>query len=72
MTAVQVDPKQSLVNVTFRNHTVQDEQASKQHLYEIAKKLEIPGRSTMSRDQLMDAIRKANRSKTRAKQPSSR
>lgn len=30
MTAVQIDPKQSLVNVTFRNHTVQDEQASKQ------------------------------------------
>jgi hypothetical protein len=49
-----------------------DEQASKQHLYELAKKLDIPGRSTMSRGELLEAIRKANRSKTREKQPSSR
>jgi cation transport regulator ChaB len=49
-----------------------DEQSSKQHLYELAKRLDIPGRSTMSREQLLDAIRKANRSKTRQKQPSSR
>ncbi|HXR73629.1 ChaB family protein [Actinocrinis sp.] len=49
-----------------------DEQASKQHLYELAKKLDIPGRSTMSRSELLAAIRKANRSKTREKQPSSR
>jgi cation transport regulator ChaB len=49
-----------------------DEQASKQHLYELAKKLDIPGRSTMSRSELLVAIRKANRSKTREKQPSSR
>jgi cation transport regulator ChaB len=49
-----------------------DEQASKQHLYDVAKRLEIPGRSTMSRGQLLEAIRKANRSKTRQKQPSSR
>jgi cation transport regulator ChaB len=49
-----------------------DEQASKQHLYDVAKQLDIPGRSTMSRGELLDAIRKANRSKTREKQPSSR
>ncbi len=49
-----------------------DEQASKQHLYELAKKLDIPGRSTMSRSELLAAIRKANRSRTREKQPSSR
>ena len=49
-----------------------DEQASKQHLYELARKLDIPGRSTMSRSELLAAIRKANRSKTREKQPSSR
>jgi len=49
-----------------------DEKASKQHLYDIAKQLDIPGRSTMSREELLGAIRKANRSKTREKQPSSR
>jgi cation transport regulator ChaB len=49
-----------------------DEQASKQHLYELAKRLDIPGRSRMSRDELLAALRKANRSKTRQKQPSSR
>jgi cation transport regulator ChaB len=49
-----------------------DEQASKQHLYGLAKELDVPGRSTMSRAELLEAIRKANRRETRAKQPSSR
>ncbi|MBS2961449.1 ChaB family protein [Actinocrinis puniceicyclus] len=49
-----------------------DEHASKRHLYDIAKKLDISGRSTMRRGELLDAIRKANRGETRAKQPSSR
>ncbi|MBV7697943.1 ChaB family protein [Streptomyces sp. TRM70350] len=43
-----------------------DESASKQHLYDIAKRLGIDGRSRMSKPELLDAIRKANRSKTRA------
>lgn len=43
-----------------------DEKASKQHLYDIARDLDIEGRSRMSKEELLDAIRKANRSKTRA------
>jgi cation transport regulator ChaB len=42
-----------------------DEHASKQHLYDMAKRLDIEGRSRMSKGELMDAIRKANRSQTR-------
>jgi cation transport regulator ChaB len=34
--------------------------ASKAHLYDIAKRLDIPGRSTMDKDELVDAIGKAN------------
>ena len=37
-----------------------DANASKKHLYELATRLEIKGRSTMSKDELVDAIRKAN------------
>ncbi|GCB52412.1 ChaB family protein [Streptomyces sp. NL15-2K] len=43
-----------------------DESASKEHLYDIAKRLDIDGRSRMSKSELLDSIRKANRSKTRA------
>ncbi|MGK5528990.1 ChaB family protein [Streptomyces sp. URMC 129] len=42
-----------------------DEQASKEHLYGVAKKLGIDGRSRMSKSELRDAIRKENRSDTR-------
>ncbi len=42
-----------------------DANASKQHLYDIAKKLDVPGRSSMTKDELVDAIRKANDRKTR-------
>jgi cation transport regulator ChaB len=42
-----------------------DEQATKAHLYEIAKRLDIPGRSRMSRGELLSTIRKTNRSATR-------
>lgn len=41
-----------------------DANASKQHLYEVAKRLDIGGRSRMSKDQLVDAIKKANRKET--------
>jgi cation transport regulator ChaB len=37
-----------------------DANASKEHLYEVAKKLDVPGRSSMSKDELVDAIQKAN------------
>ncbi|WP_448319899.1 ChaB family protein [Streptomyces sp. CO7] len=43
-----------------------DEAATKEHLYGLARRLEIPGRSRMSRPELLDAIRRANRSRTRA------
>ncbi|MEU5364164.1 ChaB family protein [Streptomyces sp. NPDC005925] len=42
-----------------------DEQASKRHLYDLARDLGIDGRSRMSKAELQEAIRKANRSKTR-------
>lgn len=41
-----------------------DAAASKQHLYDVAKRLDIPGRSTMTKQQLVEAIRKANRRKS--------
>jgi cation transport regulator ChaB len=37
-----------------------DANASKKHLYELAQRLEIPGRSSMSKDELVEAIGKAN------------
>ncbi|GAA3264322.1 ChaB family protein [Streptomyces labedae] len=43
-----------------------DENASKEHLYALAQRLGIDGRSRMSKSELRDAIRKANRSETRA------
>ncbi|MGW5664057.1 ChaB family protein [Streptomyces sp. NPDC003758] len=43
-----------------------DENASKEHLYHVAQRLGIDGRSRMSKAELLDAIRKENRSRTRA------
>ncbi|WP_159798511.1 ChaB family protein [Puerhibacterium puerhi] len=37
-----------------------DANASREHLYEVAKKLDVSGRSSMSKDELVDAIQKAN------------
>ncbi len=42
-----------------------DANASKKHLYEVAQRLEVPGRSSMSKDQLVEAIGKANAKQTR-------
>lgn len=41
-----------------------DANASKKHLYEVAKRLDIPGRSKMSKSELVKAIQKANRKAT--------
>lgn len=43
-----------------------DANASKRHLYDVAKRLDVPGRSSMSKDELVDAIRKENDRRTRA------
>lgn len=37
-----------------------DANATKEHLYEIAQRLDVRGRSSMSKEELVDAIRKAN------------
>jgi cation transport regulator ChaB len=41
-----------------------DANASKKHLVDVARKLDISGRSTMSKDELVSAIKKANRRST--------
>jgi cation transport regulator ChaB len=38
-----------------------DANASKKHLLDIARRLDIPGRSTMGKSELVDAIKKRNR-----------
>ena len=42
-----------------------DANASKQHLYDVAKRLDISGRSKMNKDELVDAIKHANEKETR-------
>lgn len=42
-----------------------DANASKQHLMDVAKKLDVRGRSRMRKDELVDAIKKANAKATR-------
>jgi cation transport regulator ChaB len=41
-----------------------DANASKKHLVDVARKLDISGRSNMSKDELVSAIKKANRRST--------
>jgi type II secretory pathway pseudopilin PulG len=41
-----------------------DANAPKSHLMDVAKKLDIRGRSSMKKDELVDAIKKANNRKT--------
>ncbi|WP_375388723.1 ChaB family protein [uncultured Amnibacterium sp.] len=42
-----------------------DANATKQHLLQVARRLDVHGRSTMTKDQLVDAIGKANDRETR-------
>jgi cation transport regulator ChaB len=42
-----------------------DANASKEHLYEVAKRLDVHGRSSMTKDELVDAIQKENEARTR-------
>lgn len=41
-----------------------DANASKKHLYELAQRLDVPGRSSMSKGELVEALQKANDKKT--------
>lgn len=41
-----------------------DANASKKHLYDIARRLDVSGRSSMNKNELVSAIKKANRRKT--------
>jgi cation transport regulator ChaB len=41
-----------------------DANATKEHLVDVARRLDVPGRSKMSKDELVDAIQKANDRKT--------
>jgi len=43
-----------------------DANASKAHLLDVARRLDVPGRSSMSKPELVDALKKANRRKTAA------
>ncbi len=43
-----------------------DANASKGHLYDVASRLDITGRSRMTKDELVDAIQKANEKETRS------
>ena len=45
-----------------------DANASKKHLLELARRLDIPGRSKMTKDDLVSAIQKANRKASRQSQ----
>jgi hypothetical protein len=42
-----------------------DANASKRHLMELARRLDVPGRSTMSKRELVEALQKANARETR-------
>ncbi|MDT0166601.1 ChaB family protein [Actinotalea sp. AC32] len=42
-----------------------DANASKKHLYDVARRLDVHGRSSMSKDELVDAIQKENDRRTR-------
>lgn len=41
-----------------------DARATKEHLMQVARRLDVRGRSTMTKDELIEAIKKANRRET--------
>ena len=42
-----------------------DANASKEHLLDLARRLDVPGRSSMTKDELVEALQKANDAETR-------
>jgi cation transport regulator ChaB len=51
-----------------KTHGGVDATATKSHLLQLARRLDVPGRSTMSKPQLVDALEKANASESRKAQ----
>jgi cation transport regulator ChaB len=51
-------------DTTAETHGGVDAHASKEHLLGIARRLDVPGRSRMTKDELVEAIDKANRRET--------
>ena len=50
-----------------------DANASKEHLYDLARRLEVPGRSRMTKPELVEALQQANdRESARARRSSNR
>ncbi|WP_309132861.1 ChaB family protein [Brevibacterium sp.] len=43
-----------------------DANASKEHLYDLAKELDVSGRSTMTKDELVDALQKESAKRTKS------
>ena len=41
-----------------------DANATKEHLLDLARRLDVPGRSSMTKDELVTALRRANDAKT--------
>lgn len=39
---------------------------TKAHLYDLAKRFDVPGRSSMTKEELVDAVARAHQSRTRA------
>ncbi|GAB2655744.1 ChaB family protein [Nocardia goodfellowii] len=62
------DPRAESGGPNARGETAEgvDANASKKHLQDVARRLDIAGRSTMTKDQLVDAIKKANRRESAA------
>jgi len=58
-------PTRAAVEGRGETHGGVNANASKKHLYEVAKKLDIDGRSKMDKDELVSAIEKANDRETR-------
>lgn len=48
------------VRRTYESGSGVDERASKSHLYELARRLDIPGRSQMGKRELISALKKEN------------
>jgi ChaB/Rho termination factor, N-terminal domain len=61
------DPQAAKKRPTGRGKTAEgvDANASKAHLMDVARELDIPGRSRMTKDDLVQAIKKANRTASR-------